>query len=413
MKISHDKVKFIQPGGRHNAPRSCHREANSWLRWRQRLVRLWPQWPLAAALVLIGLLNILHALRYDLGDLSHFATFSGVGRSLELLGTTAQAILGAGLVLVGIGLLWRLRMAWAFAVLIVALSVGINLVRGQRGASIVIPCLLLLALLVLRHFFNRRPLLASYVISLMSILAVLAYGTFGTYLLGNGFQPRIQDLNSAFYYTIITLSTVGYGDIVPQTREARMFAVFLLVAGLGIFATAIASAIGPAVSGELARIFNPKEKPMKLKNHVILVGAGTIARSAARELAARGVSFVQMVEPGEEPTLADYPVVTGDPGDDKALREAGIATSQMIVAACDDDGDNAFIALAAKEMNPDVRVLAIANSSRSMRRLRLARADLVFAPMMVGSRLLADLVEGVEIPSAFRDLLGGKWENHG
>ena len=53
MKISHDKVKFIQPGGRHNAPRSCHREANSWLRWRQRLVRLWPQWPLAAALVLI------------------------------------------------------------------------------------------------------------------------------------------------------------------------------------------------------------------------------------------------------------------------------------------------------------------------------------------------------------------------
>jgi voltage-gated potassium channel len=362
-------------------------------------------------MVLIGVLNILHALSYNLGELSHFATISGVGRSMELLGTTAQAILGAGLILVGIGLLWRLRMAWAFAVLIVALTVGVNLVRGQRGAAVVIPCLMLLALVLLRHSFNRRTLLASYVISLFSILAVLVYGTFGTYLLGNGFQPRIQDLNSAFYYTIITLSTVGYGDIVPKTQETRMFAVFLLIAGLGIFATAIASAIGPAVSGELARIFNPKVKPMKLKNHVILMGTGTIARSTARELAARGLTFVQMIEPGAEPTLADYPVVTGDPGDDNALREAGIATAQMVIAACDDDGDNAFIALAAKEMNPEVRVLAIASSPRSMRRLRLARADLVFAPMMVGSRLLADLVEGVEIPNEFKDLLGG-WQNH-
>jgi voltage-gated potassium channel len=369
-----------------NAPLAYPHKADRWLRWRRRLLRLWPQWPLAAAMVLIGLLNILHALRYNLGDFSHFATLSGVGRSLELLGTTAQAILGAGLILVGIGLLWRLRMAWAFAVLIVALTVGVNLARGQRGAGIVIPCLMLLALAALRHSFNRRTLLASYVISLFGILAVLAYGTFGTYLLGNGFQPRIQDLNSAFYYTIITLSTVGYGDIVPKTQETRMFAVFLLIAGLGIFATAIASAIGPAVSGELARI-------------------------SARELAARGVSFVQMIEPGAEPTLADYPVVTGDPGDDNALREAGIATAQMVIAACDDDGDNAFIALAAKEMNPEVRVLAIASSPRSMRRLRLARADLIFAPMMVGSRLLADLVEGVEIPNEFKDLLGG-WRNH-
>jgi voltage-gated potassium channel len=357
-----------------NAPLAYPHKADRWLRWRRRLLRLWPQWPLAAAMVLIGLLNILHALRYNLGDFSHFATLSGVGRSLELLGTTAQAILGAGLILVGIGLLWRLRMAWAFAVLIVALTVGVNLARGQRGAGIVIPCLMLLALAALRHSFNRRTLLASYVISLFGILAVLAY-------------------------------------IVPKTQETRMFAVFLLIAGLGIFATAIASAIGPAVSGELARIFNPKVKPMKLKNHVILVGTGTIARSTARELAARGVSFVQMIEPGAEPTLADYPVVTGDPGDDNALREAGIATAQMVIAACDDDGDNAFIALAAKEMNPEVRVLAIASSPRSMRRLRLARADLIFAPMMVGSRLLADLVEGVEIPNEFKDLLGG-WRNH-
>lgn len=77
------------------------------------------------------------------------------------------------------------------------------------------------------------------------------------------------------------------------------------------------------------------------------------------------------------------------------------------MAAEDQDGENAFICLAAKDLNPDVLVLAVATSAKYIRRLKLACADLVFAPAAVGSRLLANLIEGTDIPPEFRDLLEG------
>ena len=246
--------------------------------------------------------------------------------------------------------------------------------------------------------------------SLSGILAVLAYGVFGTYLLRNDFQPPIQtgDWTTAFYYTIITLSTVGYGDIVPRTPEARWFAMSLLVIGLGVFASAIASALGPKISGELQRMFNPKEKTMEPKNHVILVGEGSIARNTAKELKQRGVAFVQIVAAKTELACeAEHQVIEGDATDDDVLQQVGIQHARMVIAAREDDGENAFIALVAKDLNPNVKLLAVASSALSIRRLKLARADLVFSPAAVGSRLLADLVEGNQISPAFQDLLEG------
>ncbi|MGA7802684.1 MAG: NAD-binding protein [Gammaproteobacteria bacterium] len=380
-------------------------------RWRQlshTVWALWPQWPLAAALVLSGALNIMGGLRYHLTALNTVATFNGVGQALSALGSTTQVILGITLVVVGIGLVWRLHTAWAFGVLLLIVTVGVNAVRHQWGPSLLVPGVLLLAMLALRNHFTHRTVLANYLISTVSILAILAYGSVGAYLLGSGFRPRITDLQSGLYFTIVSLSTVGYGDIVPVSGEARMFVVSLLVAGLSIFATAIASSLGPVISGELARIFTPKGRTMKPHDHVILVGEGPIACNTARELTERGVPFVQVVAAGAVPPMPDKAAVTGDSSEDAVLLEAGIDKARMVIAARDDDGDNAFIALAAKDLNAAVRVLAVAGSARSIRRLKLARADLVFAPVVVGSRLLADLIEGGAIPDEFHDLLEGQ-----
>ncbi len=129
-----------------------------------------------------------------------------------------------------------------------------------------IPVAILVALLVLQRAFNRGTMLGGSLISLSGIVIIMVYGTFGTLLLGNGFRQKISDIVTALYYVVITLSTVGYGDIVPDSREARLFTISLIVAGLGIFASVIASALGPAISGELSRIFRPKEESMKLRN---------------------------------------------------------------------------------------------------------------------------------------------------
>jgi len=146
---------------------------------------------------------------------------------------------------------------------------------------------------------------------------------------------------------------------------------------------------------------------MEPKNHIILIGKGAIALNTAAELKARSIHFVQIVPTRIEAGTPDYQIIEGDATNEEVLIQAGIKHARMVIAAREDDSENAFIVLAIKEMNPSVPVLAVASSAISLRRLKLAHADMVFSPAAVGSRLLADLVQGNQILPEFRDLLKG------
>ena len=379
-----------------------------WHRWLKWAYPLWPQWPLAAAIIACGALNIMSGLQQPLIQLFRVQPLVEIGASLRVFGGGAQVVLGALLVLVGLGLLWRLAVAWSFALLMLAITVGANLVQDKWQFSLYLSGLMLIALLVLQRHFTRRVPLANFLYSLISIFVVLAYGTFGSFLFGKDFLPKINDLVSAFYFTVVTLATVGYGDIVPVTSETRLFVVSFIVLGLGIFATIIASVIAPAISSELSKIFSPTEGKVYPKDHIILAGEGAIARNAARELAAREISFIQIISAGSEPQISGQQVVKGNPSDERILLEAGAKTARMVIAAREDDGENAFISLMAKDLNPQVQVLAVASSAAAIPRLKLAQADLVFAPAALGGRLLVNLVEGNNIACEFEDLLVGE-----
>lgn len=369
---------------------------------------LWPQWPLGVVIALAGVLSILDGLSLPLEVLKEAGALGGMAQSLSALGGTAQVILGLMLVGVAVGLIRRLSFAWTLSIWLLILAVGVNVARLRWGPTVILEALLLVALWLSRRHFTRRTKMASMLFSLSSVFAVLIYGTVGSYLLGSGFHPPIRSLGTALYYTVVTLSTVGYGDIVPVSAAARWFAVSLLVVGLGIFASVIASVVGPKISEEVQRLFNPKERSVETKDHVILVGEGVIARNTARELTHRGIPFLQIVpSEADAPAGMGHQIIEGDATDDAVLRKAGIERARMVIAAREDDGENAFIALVAKDLNPDIQLLAVASTRLAIRRLKLARADLVFSPAAVGSRLLADLVEGNEIPPAFRDLLEG------
>lgn len=368
----------------------------------------WPHGPLAVLVLLGGLANLLAGLwaegiqavpefRDDLGVLS-------TQTLLSTLGGGAQVVLGGSLMLVGLGLLWRLRAAWSFAILLLAITITVNVARDTYGTSLVLVSLVFVGLLLTRSAFTRITLLGSSIASLMTIAIVMAYGMFGAYLIGAGFDPPIDDLTTGLYFTVVTLSTVGYGDINPITAEAKLFVISLIVVGLSVFATAVLSILGPALANRLSTFFSP-EKHMYLNDHIILVGQGAIARNTARELNRRDELLVQVLAVGEDPELPDRPVVHGDSSEDAVLEEARITTARMVVAAMDDDDDNAFIALAAKDLNPEVRVVAVASSPRAIRRLKRAGADVVFSPAAVGSRLLAGLIEGEGIPDEYLDLL--------
>jgi voltage-gated potassium channel len=369
---------------------------------------IWPWLPLALILVVIGVLNILTGLRYQPIFFHEIRQLNLVTKPLSFLGDAAQVISGAILVVAGVGMFWRSAAAWAFAVLMLLITVAVNVAQARWDASLYLSGLILLALFFFRRHFTRQTIFANFLFSLLGVMAILAYGVLGTYLLGSGFHPPVSDLFTALYYTVVTLSTVGYGDITPATPEARIFAVSLIIVGLSVFATVIASAVGPAVSRELDLLFRPQRKKMKPTNHVILTGEGAIACNTARELLARGIPFVRILVHPCEPLLPEDALVRGNPVEDQILRQAGIDTARLVIAALDTDGENALLSLIAKDLNPSVRVLAVATSAKSMRRLQLAGAEIVFAPAVVGSRLMADLVEEQEIPEEFRDLLEGR-----
>ncbi|MGH8274740.1 MAG: NAD-binding protein [Gammaproteobacteria bacterium] len=384
------------------------------IRTGRGLRRLWPQVPLGLFLILAGALNILAGLHTDiLGHLVGAGTAAGMAAlshqtSLAALGSGAQIILGAGLLLSGVALFWKLRIAWIYALLLLAIAVAINVVKAHFGGSMIIPSIAFVLLALARHSFQRQTLLGGSIMSFTGIIAVLAYGTFGIYLLGDQFAPHIKSPLTALYYTIETLSTIGYGDYHANTLFAQGYMITLFVVGLSVFATAIFSILGPALAGHFSNLFNPSGGRVVKKDHVIIVGAGMVARNTAEELVRRNIPFLQVVPTGMEPPVAEQPFVAGDMSGDTVLKEAGIAGARLLIAAADEDDENAFVVLAAKDSNPKLRVLAVASNAQAIRRLKLAHADVAFAPSEVGCRLLGGLVEGEDLPAAFRDLLNAE-----
>ena len=368
---------------------------------------MWPEFPLGLAVILAGTLNVIDGLRYPSIDLSGLEPLLELDNSLWTIGSGSQIVLGGLLIMVGVGLLWRLSVAWSFAVVIMTITVVANLIQEKWQFSLFLPGVVLLAALVFRRKFDRRAAAASFLFSLASMFAVTAYGIFGSLLLGRGFDPKISDIATSSYFTVVTLSTVGYGHITPTTVEARLFVVSLIIVGLSIFATITASVIGPALSGELARMFKPEEKKMKPTDHVILAGDGPISANAALELEEKGIDFVQIISPTATSSTPPDQIVRGNPWEESVLDEAGIKTARLVIAAQQDDGQNAFIALVAKDLKKDVSVLAVANSVKAIGRLKLAKADLVFAPNALGGRIMVDLAMGKEISEDHRDLIAG------
>lgn len=364
--------------------------------------RVWPQLPLALVLVAAGLLNVFHGVHA--GSLLDLETL-GEPVSLGALGSVAQIILGAALACSGLGLLWRARVAWSFAVMLVLVTIAVNAAQGHFGGALIVPAVLLVLLVLTHRHFARHTLFGTSLVSVISVVAVTAYGTFGIYLLGDQFEPPIKSLVTALYFVVETLSTTGYGDFSPATELAQGFMISVWLIGLSVFATAVVSVLGPALTNRMSRLFTPGGERRMHKNHVIVVGSGAIAANTAQELVDRGIDFVQIVPDNKTPPLERYPVIHGDPSDDETLLNAGVERARMLIAAHEDDGENAFISLTAKNIAPAVKVLVVASSRRAIKRLQLAQADTVFAPTEAGSRLLANLIEGHRLPTEFSDFL--------
>ena len=324
-----------------------------------------------------------------------------------------RLVLGVGLQVIALGLILKARIAWAFS-LVLLIGIGTFGILGQGGRAGlgVYTLVLVIALIVYWRRFDRASVTAGSLFALVSVLSLLIYAVFGTLYLGNEFNPPILDAGTAFYFSIVSMSTVGYGDITPHTITARLFTASIIILGITVFATSISAIAGPVIGGNLKRLVKGRFSTAMRKNHIIIAGETPLALSVYDGLRRRGEEVTVLVPAGapqEYPAAAD--LIEGDPSSVEVLRAAGVTRARYVLALRADDAENAFIVLAAKEATGDsgAKTVALVNTSKHLEKIRRVQPDMVFSVQLLGAELLTRAINGEPMDSqAITDLFFAK-----
>jgi voltage-gated potassium channel len=339
------------------------------------------------------LLNIYHFIPQARGA---FTDWKDLITTFGLL-TLPKVVLGIAIVLMSIGLFLRARVAWSFSlILLIAVALfDLLLPTGSHhiGYLSLLDCL---CLLWFWREFSQSSLAAGTLFALISFASLLTYALSGSLYLGDEFHPAIDELSTALYFSTVSMSTVGFGDIVPVTASARLFTVSIIILGITVFATSISAIIGPMIGGNLKRLIKGRISHAMRKNHMIIIGATPLALSVYNGLTERDETVTVIVPPGiahEYPPEAD--VLIEDPSSDKTLRDAGADKARYILVLRNDDSDNAFIVLAAKEVvSADTKILALVNSDKNLSKIKRVQPDIVFSLQTLASEMLLRKLSG-------------------
>lgn len=313
-------------------------------------------------------------------------------------------LLGVGMLTMALGLLLRSRLAWVVAVVLAAIA-AVSMFFGEHAHAhlLIVYFLVVIALLAWSwRRFDRTSITASTLFALTSVAMLVIYASFGAFYLGPEYRPPITDLVTALYYAIVTMSTVGYGDIIPQTAHAKLFTVSIIILGVAVFATSLTAVIAPTIRRSLERFATRRGPNMQRENHFVVIGNTSLAINTWRELARRRQPVTRLLRKEPEGGIpGQVDVVIGDPGDGEVLRKAGADKAQAVLAMLDDDSENAFVTLAVRELAGTARTVAAVNDAQHLRRVQLAQPDVVIAPQILGGELAAMLLSGEQITADF------------
>lgn len=215
--------------------------------------------------------------------------------------------------------------------------------------------------------------------------------------------------------TTISITTVGYGEVVPLSEAGKVFTIIMLITSWGTFAFAITRITQFVVSGEINKYFKTRKlmkNITKLNNHVILCGYGRNGHQAAQILKAHNIPFV-VIEKNEQLILKklsegeDILHLEGDSTDDDLLRLAGVERARALITTLPVDAQNVFIVLSARSLNPDIQIISRASEAAPVPKLKKAGANNVIMPDRIGGTHMATLVSKPDVVE-FIDFLSGE-----
>lgn len=227
---------------------------------------------------------------------------------------------------------------------------------------------------------------------ILLVFSILAIGTLG-YMLLSGYT-----LVDALYMTVITVTTVGFGEVRPFSPEEKVFTIFLILTSITVFGYGISSFSEYLVSGKLFEHFKHKrvEKQIAhLKGHTIVCGYGRNGKQAILKLSNYNKKFVVVEKNKEMIAILDAENILNIEGDatlDETLLRAGIENAANLITALPSDANNLFVVLTVSQLNENCRVISRASNESSYSKLKIAGADNVIMPDKLGGDHMASLV---------------------
>lgn len=224
------------------------------------------------------------------------------------------------------------------------------------------------------------------------VLSTLTLGTAGYMLLSD------YSFIDALYMTVITVTTVGFGELRPFSVQEKVFTIFLILTSITVFGYAISAFSEYLVSGKLFEYFkhkNVEKKIKKLKNHTIVCGYGRNGKQAILKLRNYNRDIVviendkDIVEKLDELEILN---IEGDATIDDVLIKAGIENAENLITALPSDADNLFVVLSARQLNRNIKIISRASKESSYGKLKIAGADNVIMPDKLGGDHMASLV---------------------
>jgi len=248
--------------------------------------------------------------------------------------------------------------------------------------------------LIHRGFDTRQSHLSPrYVATGIALLAaILCFGTIGYMVIEK------WDALDALYMTVITITTVGFGEIRPVSEPGRVFTIILIFVGIGIVAYILGLVAQTMVVFQMTKILGRRKLGLKkrsMKDHYIICGYGRIGKTICQELLSSKIP-VLVIDMGDEVKSqleeAGTPYILDDATNEEVLMEARIDRAKGLVSVVSTDADNLFIAMTARGLNPDLFIITRTDDEKNQKKFVRAGANHVFLPYVIGGQRMAQTI---------------------
>ncbi|MDO5980138.1 potassium channel family protein [Flavivirga spongiicola] len=236
-------------------------------------------------------------------------------------------------------------------------------------------------------FFRTKIYTAVLLLVVLMLIGVTGYKMISGYSWVN-----------AFYMTVITMTTVGFGEVTPLDDPSKIFTIFLILASVVIVGYALSIITEYILSkNDVEELIQKKMQKRidNLRGHIVICGYGRNGKQAARKLLAYKKQFVVIEkdkEMEERLQIDGVSYVIGNANEDETLIQAGIGKASCLISALPNDADNLFVVLSTRQLNKSINIISRASLETSYKKLKLAGANNVILPDKIGGDHMASLV---------------------